>query len=240
MIRSATTLELLGGLPSGKAVSRMTSKGPSHVDLEHADPGADAAADQRRPSRRSLIAMAGAAGLAGAAASLLAERTAGAAPAEERPNVPTDGDIELLRAALALELAARDLYLAQLAADPDGDLAGAVAAMAENHEAYAQAIAGFTGTSARPDARNDEVFDGNIAAFESSDFAAAAHELEQVAVATHTALLGQYESSDAIYLTASVLVVEARHATVLAAVLGVDDLDTLFGNDQSALTVGGA
>ena len=43
----------------------------------------------------------------------------------------------------------------------------------------------------------------------------------------------------AIALTASIAVVEARHATVLADLLGVDDLDVLFGNDQSALELTG-
>jgi hypothetical protein len=229
--RTPITLELLGGLPSGKAVSRMTSKGPSHVDLEIAEPVADAAI-----GRRNLIGMAGVAGLAGAAASLLAAQTTLAAP--DQPNQPTDADTALLAEAMSLEIAARDLYLAQLAANPSGDLAVAVNVMAQNHEAYAQAIAGITGLSAG-DYRNDAVYDSLEADFTSSGFAAAAHGLEQTAVATHTALLGEYESADAVTLTASILVVEARHATVLAAVLGVDDLDTLFGNDQPALTLGG-
>lgn len=203
------------------------------MDLELAESAADAAVP-----RRNLIGMAGAAGLAGAAAALLAGRTVVAAP--EQPNRPSTADVALLEAALGLELAARDLYRAQLEASPSGDLAVAVGVMAENHEAYAQAIAGAAGLSAQTVGRNDEVFDANVAAFEGSGFAEAAHTLEQIAVATHTELLGAYESADAIELTTSILVIEARHATVLADLLGVDDLDVVFGNDQSALELGGS
>ncbi|BAN02215.1 ferritin-like domain-containing protein [Ilumatobacter coccineus] len=202
------------------------------MDLEIAEPAANAAI-----GRRNLIGMAGVAGLAGAAAAMLSAQTTLAA--SDQANQPTDADMALLAEALGLELTARDLYRSQVAANPSGDLASAVSIMAENHEAYAQAIAGATGLSASDDKRNAEVFDALAADFAGSDFAAAAHGLEQTAVATHTALLGEYESADAITLTTSILVTEARHATVLAAVLGVDDLDTLFGNDQPALALGG-
>lgn len=210
----------------------MTSKGPSHVDLEIAEPAADAAV-----GRRNLIGMAGLAGLAGAAAAMLSAQTTMAV--SETPNQPTEADTELLAAAMSLELAARDLYRAQLDANPSSDLAVGVGVMAENHKAFAQAIAGITGLSASDDVRNNDVFDSLSEDFASSDFAAAAHGLEQTAVSTHTALLGQYESTDAITLTTSILVTEARHATVLADVLGVDDYDVLFGNEQPALELGG-
>ena len=69
-------------------------------------------------------------------------------------------------------------------------------------------------------------------------FLTAAHQLEQTAVATHTALLGLYEGVQVVQLTASILVVEARHATVLADLLGAD-LDTKLGNDAEPLDLGG-
>ncbi|MFN3254682.1 MAG: ferritin-like domain-containing protein [Ilumatobacter sp.] len=205
----------------------MTSKGPSHVDLETAVPAAEPAT-----GRRNLIGLAGFAGLAGAAAALLSSQPVAA--------VPTSDDIALLREALRLELSARDLYQAQLDAHPNGSMATAVKVMLDNHEAYAQAIAGATGLSIVDVGRNDQVFDDNVEAFEASDFAAAAHTIEQTAVSTHTALLGDYESADALALTSSILVAEARHATVLADVLGVDDFDVLFGNDQPALDLAGS
>ena len=232
MIRRLDTLELPGGRPSGKAVTCMTSKGPSHVDLEIAEPAADAAV-----GRRTLIGLAGVAGLAGAAAALLSNQTAMAAP--EQPNRPSDVDTSMLRQALGLELAARDLYLAQLDAHPDGELASAAKVMADNHEAYAQKISGSAGLSAISVGRNDEVYDAAVDGFTAADFAEAAHTLEQTAVATHTELLREYESVVAIELTTSILVVEARQATVLADILGVDDFDILFGNEAPALELGG-
>lgn len=177
-------------------------------------------------SRRSLILAAGAAGLAGAAAWV-------AGSVKASTDVPTEDDTLLLFQAMALELTARDLYRETLGAGIDDETAVVVEAMATNHGAYAQSIAGAAGLSAST--RAEEVFEALQPEFATSDFELAAHGLEQSAVATHTALLGQYESGQAIALTASILVVEARHATVLADLAGVEDLDTLFGNDAEPL-----
>ena len=121
------------------------------------------------------------------------------------------------------------------------DVAAATKAgvMATNHRAYAEAIAGATGISAG--AADPELVADNLDAFTGSTTEAltAAHALEQTAVATNTALIAEYESNTAIALTASIAVVEARHATVIADMLGVDDLDVLFGNDQSPLELTG-
>ena len=227
-------LESRAGRPSWAADLRMTSKGPSHVDLENAELVADATV-----GRRHLIGMAGLAGLAGAAASLLAgSTTRAAAPVDDRPNQPTEADTELLRRAMAMELAATDLYLARLEfADDPEDLARVIGVMAENHQAYAQAIAGAAGLTANG-ARDDALYDDQIQGF-TQDFATAAHAFEQSAVATHSALVDEYESIDAISLTVSILIIEARQATVLADVLGVDDLDVIFGNEQSAFELEG-
>lgn len=249
-IRAPRPLELRVGPPSGKAVSSMNPKGPSHVDRLPADAHASASvnsADDAQPagtapaaatSRRRLLGAAGLAGLAGAASALVSSEAA-AAP-DEQPNLPTDADVVLLVEAMRLELAARDLYRRRLHDDVGaGDIAPVVSVMAENHEAYAQAIAGATGISAQ--GRNDAVYDAYVSAFEGgrTNFATAAHELEQAAVATHTALLGQFESADAVALTTSILVVEARHATVLADLLDVD-LETRFANTGEALALGGS
>lgn len=219
----------------------MTRKDTSPVDLETAAPAAGTM------SRRSLVARAGLAGLAGA---LLVDQRAFAAVDDpeqdlaevvgERPNVPTEADIALLEPVMGFELAVSELYRLKLAAGTGSDeLATAVFVMAENHQAYAQAIAGAAGLSAKE-------ADASIVAsfrvgFEGSDseFFAVAHELEQAAVATHTGLIASYESSDAIALTTSILITEARHATVLADLLDVEDFDVLFGNDQDALSVAG-
>ena len=53
----------------------------------------------------------------------------------------------------------------------------------------------------------------------------AAIALEETAVATHLTLLDQLEGTDGAALIASILVTEARHATVLSALSGNDDAD---------------
>jgi hypothetical protein len=206
------------------------------VDLETAEPASDTSM-----SRRSLVTRAGTAGLAGLAAAIVIDRNAlvSAASPDERPNVPTEADNVLLSQVMALELAASELYRAALEGRSD-DLAVVIEAMGANHQAYAQAIAGDTGLSAdRPD---EELVAANLESFTGSDdeLFAAAHALEQSAVSTYTSLLGEWESSRAIRLTASIAVVEARHATVFADLLGVDDLDVLFGNEQPALELIGS
>lgn len=173
-------------------------------------------------SRRGLLGAAGVAGLLGAAAVLLSDGSVGAAP-----NAPTEHDTALLSAAQAVELSAADLYQLALDAGID-DPTGVIGVMARNHRAYAETIAGATGVSA--DARNDEVYDSLESEFDTTDigqFAAAGVELENTVVATHTELVGMYEGETAVRLTASILVVEARHATVLGDMAG-DDAETVI------------
>lgn len=212
----------------------MTRKDPSPVDLETAERETDTPM-----SRRSLVTLAGAAGLGGLAAALVADRAALAAPADEQPNVPTEADIAVLEQVIGLELAASALYRTRLDAGTSDELAPAVGVMAENHQAFAQAISGATGLPASE--ANADIVEANLDGFTGSDtdFFAAAHTLEQIAVATHTELLGGYESEDAIKLTAAITLTEARHATVLAHLLGIDDLDVFFGNEESALSLEG-
>lgn len=213
--------------------TRMTRKDPSPVDLENAETATG------RMSRRSLVARAG---LAGLTAALVIDRgaLASAAAPVDRTNVPTDADTATLALVIGLELAASELYRAKLASGTgSAELATAVGVMAENHQAYAQAIAGATGLSAG--AANETIVADRMSGFTGSDddFFTAAHQLEQEAVATHTAAIPTYGSDDAISLTASILIMEARQATVLADLLGVTDLDVLFGNDATALDLAG-
>jgi Ferritin-like domain len=220
---TADALELPERLPTGEAVVCMTAKGPSDVDPDPA---------VTRTSRRGLLGVAGAAGLLGAAAVLLSDGPAAAAP----PSSPTADDADLLRQAQELELSASDLYQTALDAGvPDED--GAIAVIANNHRSYAEQIAGITGLSA--DQRNDEVFDSLVAQFDTSDLgtvAAGGRELENTAVATHTTLLGEYASSSARVLTAAILVVEARQATVLGD-MARGDLAGLLESDGDAITI---
>lgn len=197
------------------------------MDFEPAEPAS---------TRRSLIGAAGAAGLVGAAAAFLG----GAPAAAAAPDTPTSGDTSALGAALALELTARDLYR-EAAGSLSGDAAVLAGVVAENHQAYASSISGATGLSA--DQRNDDIFDALQAAFavsDDQDFARAARDLENTAVATHTALLGSYESIDAIELTASIIATESRHAAVFVSMAGfASNLDDMLTNPLPALELTG-
>jgi hypothetical protein len=178
-------------------------------------------------SRRRLLGLAA----GGTALALVADQVrGGVASASVPPQQPTAGDTELLVFAQGLELAIRDLYDAALEAGAPADLFGVIR---ENHEAYGQGIAGLTGNSASE--RNEELYSSLESDFASSDATAvaqAAYDLESVAVATHTELLGLLESSSASKLVAAVIAIESRHCTVLADASGNgDDLGALLDND---------
>ncbi len=216
------TLELLERPPSGKAVVRMTSKGHSPVDLDSAAPAT---------SRRGLIGALGAAGLASAAALSIAR------PASAAPSSPTEKEKVFLRQAMELELTAEALYQEAIDAGLT-DVALALAVVfAENHVTYADKIAGAAGFSAKT--RNEAVYEELKSAFATSNaeaFAEVAASLENTATATHTALLPEYVSVDARTLTASILVVEARMATVLTEFGGLaSNLDDVFAPDAEPL-----
>jgi rubrerythrin len=211
--------------PNYQAVVCMNSKGPSLVDLH---------TTERASSRRSLL------GLGGIVAAGTAVALASSASAAAAPGKPTDTDRAALEAALRLELTARDLYL-QAAEELDDDVAQLASVVGANHGAYAQAISGAIGISANE--RNEDVFNAQRSLFAVSDaqaFGAAARTLENIAVATHTELLADYESIDAIELTASIIVTESRHAVVFASLAGfASNLDEMLSNSAVPLELSG-
>ena len=180
----------------------MTPKGHSPVDLDPAAPAT---------SRRGLIGALGAVGLAGAAALSIAR------PASAAPTSPTEGDKELLcpgDAARADRSSAVRTSRRRRAVRCRRRTGHGVR---REPRAYADEIAGAAGFSA--DSRNEEVFEQLESAFDTSDdeaFAEIANTLENTAAATHTSLLPEYESVNARKITASIIVVEARMATVLS------------------------
>lgn len=204
----------------------MTSKGPSPVDLESPAPATP---------RRGFIGVLGAAGLATAAALTIARPASAAGPA------PTAADKKLLRGAMELELTALALYDEALAAGLSDDAGALATVFAENHKSYADKIAAACGFSANT--RNDEVFDALQSSFATSDakaFAESAMGLENTAAATHSSLLPDYVSGDARQITAAIVVVEARMATVLADLAGQSsDLDELFEPKAEPLDLAG-
>jgi hypothetical protein len=203
----------------------MTPKGPSHVDLESAP----------TRSRRQLFGAIGAAGVASAAVMATA-RPAAAAP-EPAPASPTAADKQLLRPVMEMELTARDLYLEAAAAGMSEEATFLAQEFAANHAAYADGIAGACGFSA--DTRDDELFrehEREFAGGSDEDFASAASSLENTAVATHQSLFPDYESVQARELSAAILTVEARMATVLVEFAGdATNLDALLEPDAEPL-----
>ena len=154
------------------------------------------------------------------------------------PKRPTAADIELLAVAQTIELAIRDLYDAALAANSfEGATAQAVTAIREAHEAYAQSISGLIGADA-PGIRSDKLYNAQRSNFSGSAAAVAqaAADLENVACATHIDILGSLIGVDATGLIASILVVEARHATVLNIIAGASTLSNQLASDGVALS----
>ena len=185
--------------------------GTEHIDESAPRPDAS--------GRRALLT----AGLSGA---VLALASAGRANAAE--NEFTGAELDILRFAQQLEMSARDLYDAAIAAGATGAV---WEAMSEQHEAYAQSIAGLTGMSA--DSRSDEVYDALAPAFGSSAAAEAAYDLESAAAATHIEVLGLLSHRPAAELIASIISAESRHCVVLADLTG-------RGTDLTALLVNNA
>jgi Ferritin-like domain len=183
---------------------------------------ADHASDGRA-TRRALLG----AGVVGAAIALT-----GARPASAASSGLSDEDLALSGFAIALELTARDLYDAAIEAGADDDV---WMVMREQHEAYAQRLAGITGIPAA--GRNDVAYDQLIDAMATRDPAATALQLENIAAATHTELLGSVDDVDLATAMASFASMENRHATVLALLSGQsDDLDVLLSNSATALS----
>ncbi|MGD9702134.1 MAG: ferritin-like domain-containing protein [Acidimicrobiia bacterium] len=156
------------------------------------------------------------------------------------PQRPTADDEALLGFAQSVELAAAAGYDAvigradELALPPD--VSPVVQVLREHHKAYAQSLSGLLGRSA-PGTANAAVSDELGGPFQTGsldEVLAAAVALEDAAVATHTALLGELQGTDGAALLASILVTEARHATLLTALSGNDDLMPESGIESAA------
>jgi hypothetical protein len=156
------------------------------------------------------------------------------------PKQPQADDVTLLSFAQSLEIAAERLYATALRAGSLGDTTMAIVAnVHQAHQSYGQALNALLGRKAPGQALTDVVdqyssgFGGDNAAF-----LAAARELEDTAVATHTEILGQLQGTDAASLIASIILAEARHALVFADLAGETDLDALVSTNAEPLQVG--
>ena len=241
------SLELLRSPDADKAHGQRLERTHSLVDMDspdtstaHTDVLADAASSSGL--RRRLLG-AGLIGLAGSLLPGLASR-AGASPDQATttapPKRPSDSDLELLRFAQSAELAAKSLYDTALAGEL-GDTAKAVLTHVRNaHKAYAQTLAAEIGRTApgAPDAALVEASSEAFAGSQSS-VVAAAFELENVLVATHTEVIGLLTGVDGARIIGSIVPAESRHALVLGDLAGVTELDDLLINSATALTAEG-
>ena len=150
------------------------------------------------------------------------------------PKRPSDDDVTLLGFAQSVELAARDLYDVALGTDGFDDNERAVlATIRESHDAYVASLSALLGRQA-PQVTNSVVED-LTASFggDGPSVLDAAYQLESVAVATHLDILRELQGTDGASLIASILIVEARHGTVLAHLNGATALDDLLVNTEA-------
>ena len=181
---------------------------------------ADHAASDRS-TRRALLG----AGVLGAALALAGSRSASAATT---PGL-SEADEELASFAISLELTARDLYDAAIAAGSSGE---AWSVMREQHEAYATRLAGLAGMPAS--VRDEDVFASLEADFATADPVAAAQNLENVAAATHIGLLDASDDVTFAEIAAAIAAMESRHSTLLGLIAG-ESGDALFTNPATPL-----
>ena len=190
-------------------------------------------------SRRRFLQ---AVGLGGVAASVpLAAVTANASPVV-LPRRPTDADTGLLVFAQSLELAifgAYDMVVNRLTGGsltmPE-PLIPVMHALREHHLAYAQSLAALLGRTAPgiPNATLMAAITETFPGATSDEILAAAADLENAATATHGSLVGQLVGIEGSALVASIMAMEARHATTLAAIAGTGELPGAGLEDLSA------
>ena len=218
------------------------------MDIDVIEP----APDDKAFMRRRLLGI----GLGGAAVSLLPflsgrasattppNSTSDTAPATTTtttpPLRPTDDDVTLLGFGQSVELAARELYDVALTTKGlfDDTQRAVIAAIREAHSAYVAALSGMLGRQA-PQIADSAVVDDLKSSFSGklADVLKAASSLESAAVATHIEILGKLQGLDGAALIASILIVEARHGTVLASMNGSTNLDDLLvAKEADALT----
>ena len=147
----------------------------------------------------------------------------------------SDADINLLVAAQALELAARDIYAVVVSQKSKSDDEQALLALIHSHHAtYEQTLNGVLSKRAATQ-RNNEAYAKFFAMLaDTSKLWATLLELENTAIATHTAIIERLTSAKNAALLASITTVEARHAAMLATRISTD-LDLALENPAQAL-----
>jgi Ferritin-like domain len=201
--------------------------------------------DEHRESMRTIVddlaplgrrALAGA--FVGVGTLLLGASRASAVTTTLPPRQPDEADTSVLVFAQSLELAAVAAYDVALASNLLEPGPAAVAGLFRSHHLeHAQAMAGAAGKAAKNTANKAilKKFGPVLQAAKSqADMLAAAFGLENAAAATYGQALGTLKATDSASLVASIQPVEARHATVLARVLGLNPADYLLDFDGGA------
>ena len=147
----------------------------------------------------------------------------------------SETDITLLVAAQSLELAAQDIYEAVVSRKSKSDDEQALLVlMHSHHAAYGQTLNGVLSKRAAT-RRNEEAYTKFFAMLaDKSKLWSTLLELENTAVATHTAIIERLSSAKNAALLASITTVEARHAAMLATLISTD-LDLALENLAQAL-----
>jgi len=149
--------------------------------------------------------------------------------------VLNDADTKLLAFAQALELSIRDVYATLVErGTKTGDELAILELMHSHHVAYQQSLNGVLGKKAAT-TRNDEVFTKTVAALsDPSQTWPVLLDLENTAVATHSAIVERIESPKAASLIASVVMIEARHAAIISTLVSTN-LGQALDNPAQAL-----
>lgn len=148
-----------------------------------------------------------------------------------------DADLALLNTAQSAELAVRDLYDEELTVRNFSDAQKSVLELfRDHHTAYAQALNGLLGKLAS-NTRHESLFSTYTNRGRSiEESLLTLQSLENILVATHTAIVGSLVGLDGADLMASILMVEARHAAVFGSAPTMDITAALNDVAESLVT----
>lgn len=147
----------------------------------------------------------------------------------------SDADATLLAVAQALELAARDIYASALSrGSKTGDELALIELIYGHHVDYEQALNGVL--SKKAVTTRDEVVFTKFSAMlaDTNKTWSTLLELENMAISTHIALIEKIESAKRAALLGSIVMVEARHAAMLASLIS-NNLSLALDNSTQAL-----
>jgi Ferritin-like domain len=144
-------------------------------------------------------------------------------------------DTKLLAFAQTLELATRDIYATVLTRKSLSDDESALLEQFHaHHVAYEQTLNGLLSKNAAN--KRDEAIYASFSAklSEAQNIWVALLEIENIMIASHTKAIETIESAKIAALIASIIIVEARHAAILASQT-TTNISTALDNNTSAL-----